>query len=113
MLADGRIHPEMEFKEAEQIANAFKKASPLGSSIAKLETVEPGIAINPLIPLLQHYWFTGKQLLATNGIMGIQVPFVSDFAGAVPNNLLDLLKAAGFRDQIKLKSENDHLLVSD
>jgi hypothetical protein len=111
MLADGRIHREMDYKDAVQLTKPFKKSSLLGSLIAKLETVEPAIANNPLIPLLQHYWFTGKHLLANNGIICIQVPFVSDFAGAVPSGLLDLLKAAAFSGEIRLEAENDHLLV--
>jgi DNA polymerase III sliding clamp (beta) subunit (PCNA family) len=113
MLADGRVHRDTKRKDVEAIKQKLKAASPLGSLIAKLETVQPAIALNPLIPLLQHYWFTGKQLLAYTGIIGIQVPFTSDFAGAVPKGVLDLLKAAGFSGEVKLTSENDRLLVSD
>jgi hypothetical protein len=105
--------PEMDYKEAKQIANSFKKASSLGSLIAKLETVQPAIAINPTIPLLTHYWFTGKQLLANNGQIALQVPFESDFAGAVPNGVLDLLKAAGFKGDIKLASKDGNLLITE
>jgi DNA polymerase III sliding clamp (beta) subunit (PCNA family) len=113
MLADGRIHPEMERKDAEQIIKKLKKCSPLGSLIAKLETVEPAISKNPIIPLFTHYWFTGDKLLTNNGQIAIQVPFASDFADAVPSVLLDLIKAAGFKGNIKLASKDGNLLITE
>jgi DNA polymerase III sliding clamp (beta) subunit (PCNA family) len=66
--------------------------------VEKLETVAPAIAVNGLIPILTHFWFTGKTLLAHNDQIAISVPFRLDFAGAVPDALLHLLKNSRAKD---------------
>jgi DNA polymerase III sliding clamp (beta) subunit (PCNA family) len=112
MLVDDRIRG-MERRDVEKIIKRLKPARPLDNLISKLQIVQPAIAINPTIPLLTHYWFTSDKLLANNGQIAIQVPFKSDFAGAVPNGVLDLLKAAGFKGEINLASKNGNLLVTE
>jgi hypothetical protein len=70
--------------------------------ISVLETVQPAVAINRLIPLLTHYWFTGTHVMGYNGQIALQVPFRTDFRGAVPGQVLELLKRASFEGDIKV-----------
>jgi hypothetical protein len=100
-LADDRIHPEMTGKDVEAIKAKLKQASHLLYRLIRaLETVEPALAINQLIPLLTHYWFTGKSLIGYNGSIALQVPFQTDFRGAVPGKVLELLKRGSFEGDI-------------
>jgi DNA polymerase III sliding clamp (beta) subunit (PCNA family) len=48
--------------------------------------------------VLQHFWFTGKTLLAHDDRIAISVSCPTTFKGAVPNTLLSLLKASRAAD---------------
>jgi DNA polymerase III sliding clamp (beta) subunit (PCNA family) len=114
MLADGRLHPDLERRDVEQIIrNLRSPGGELRRLIAKLQMVEPALSKFPTIPLLTHFWFTGKQLMAFNAGIALAVPMLTDFRGAVPGKLLKLLQTAGFDDDIELASRTDHLIISN
>jgi DNA polymerase III sliding clamp (beta) subunit (PCNA family) len=85
--------------------------------INRLEKVEPALAINQLIPLLTHYWFTGTHLMAYNDQIGLQVPMKTEFRGAVPGKFLELLKVKSTStsknkpDKIELSGSTSELVV--
>lgn len=64
------------------------------SLIENMATVEAALADNDLVPVMSHFWFTGRDLLAYNETIGISVPCETGFRGAVPHQLLDLLKSS-------------------
>ena len=66
--------------------------------IANLEVVEPALSDNAMIPVLSHFWFTGKRLLAYNGTIAISVPCETKFTGAVPKTLLAMLRTSGAKE---------------
>lgn len=79
--------------------------------VEKLETVAPALANNDIIPVMTHFWFTGKKVMAYNGHVAISVPCPTDFKGAVPGStLLNLLKAASAKD-VGLELSEKQLLV--
>lgn len=63
-----------------------------------LQEVEPAVAKNTLIPVLNHFWFTGKRLLAYNDHIGISVGCETEFSGAVPITLLSILNTSKAED---------------
>jgi hypothetical protein len=115
MLADGRIHPDLERKDIEDIIKKLRR--PTGTVailIAKLATVQPAVAINQMLPLLTCFWFTGRQLMAYNDAIALAVPYRSDFSGAVPGLLLPWLKLGYFNDRkFKITAADAHLQVTD
>lgn len=66
--------------------------------IHNLENVEPALSDNAMVPVLSHFWFTGKQLLAYNGTIAIAVPCETEFKGAVPRTMLKMLRTYGGSD---------------
>ena len=54
----------------------------------KLQTVAPALADNDLVPVLTHYLFTGKRLLAYNDRIALSVPLDLDFKGTVEGKLM-------------------------
>jgi hypothetical protein len=77
MLADGRLHPDLERRDVEQIIrNLRSPGGELRRLIAKLQMVEPARSANPILPILNHYWFTGKQLMAFNDTIALAVPML-------------------------------------
>lgn len=80
--------------------------------IDKLETVEPAISSNPIIPLMLHYWFTGEELMAFNDQIALTVPFRTRFRGAVSKKLSALLKASSF-ESVNVSSQDGNLLVKE
>lgn len=59
----------------------------------KLEVVNGAIADKDNVaPVFSHFWFTGKELLAYNGSLGISIPLQSKFKGGVPASLINLVK---------------------
>ena len=82
--------------------------------INNLQNVAPALSENTLIPLLTHFWFTGKQLMAFNDQIALAMPYRSEFKGAVPSKLLDLLRVGGeSRDEVMELNANSgtHLKV--
>lgn len=78
--------------------------------IRNLERVEPALSDNPMIPVLSHFWFTGKSLLAYNGAIAISVPCETEFVGAVPKTLLAMLRTSGAKE-IEITEKNGSLEV--
>jgi hypothetical protein len=111
---DGRIHPEMTGKDVEAIKRKLRNETHLRYRlISALETVKPAIAINQLIPLLTHYWFTGTHLMAYNGAIALQVPCRTNFRGAVPGKVLELLDCADFDGDIEVTSQDGNISIND
>lgn len=67
------------------------------SLLGVLSIVDPALAGNDLIPVLTHYWFTGKEVMAYNDVVAISAPYKTDFKGAIRGSLLGgiLSKFAG------------------
>lgn len=59
-----------------------------------LSDVEPALAAKELVPVLSHFWFTGKEVMAYNDHIAISTPCATEFKGAVPRTLLSLLKTS-------------------
>src|SRR5215471_14471820 len=108
LIADGVVHRDLERSDAERLVASLqpKPRGYLPELIAKLEQVEPAVAINRLIPIMTCFWLTGSHLVAYNGQIALAVPFTTDFAGAVSAKLLPFLKAASFDRDIKPISRN-------
>jgi DNA polymerase III sliding clamp (beta) subunit (PCNA family) len=62
--------------------------------LEKLELVKPALAKNDLVPVLRHFWFKNDALTAYNDQIAIQTKLVSNFAGAIPDTLVALVKAS-------------------
>lgn len=59
----------------------------------KLLDVSPALSDKDLIPVLTHFWMTGKEVMAFNDQIAISVPCKTEFQGAIPGQLfLNLLK---------------------
>lgn len=56
--------------------------------IEKLSLCAPALAKTAFMPILNHFWFTGKHVIGFNDQIGIAVPFKTDFVGAVEGDLL-------------------------
>ena len=61
--------------------------------LEQLQIVAPALASSEFVPVMTHFWFTGKHVIAYDDTVGISVPLRTDFKGAVPGAiLLNLLK---------------------
>ncbi len=79
--------------------------------LEKLYIAEPALSDKDLIPVLSHFWFDGKELVAFNDQIAISVPCKSTFTGAVPGKLLVNLMAKSKAKKVELLPENDQLIV--
>jgi DNA polymerase III sliding clamp (beta) subunit (PCNA family) len=80
--------------------------------ISNLETVKPALAVNQLVPLLTHFWFTGKRLMAFNDQIAISIPFQNDeIKGAVPAKLLELLRVKDGGTEVDVTSDGRGNLI--
>jgi len=81
--------------------------------LAELQNVAPALSINPLIPLLTHFWFTGSKLMAFNDQIALAVEHPTSFKGAVPGTLLELLKVGqdGADGELALSADAQALVV--
>jgi len=66
--------------------------------LSNLSKVESAVSDSTAIPVLCQFWFTGKRLVAFNGIIGISVPCVTDFKGGVPKTLKQLLETSAAKE---------------
>jgi hypothetical protein len=68
--------------------------------LAVLEAASPALGTTRnLVPGLSHFWFDGRRVTAFNDVLGIRVPFISDFSGGVEGDrLLGLLKNSTARN---------------
>lgn len=62
--------------------------------LERLERVKPALSGNNLVPILSHFWFRNNSLLAYNDQIAIQTKLTSNFAGAVPDTLIQLLSVS-------------------
>lgn len=54
----------------------------------RLELVNAGLSTSHLIPVLTHFWFTGKSVMAFNDQIAVSVPCAMPFKGAVPGSIM-------------------------
>jgi len=83
------------------------------SLLGVLSTVDPALAANDLIPVLTHYWFTGKAVMAYNDVVAIAAPYKTEFKGAIRGSLLGgvLSKLAG-DDVLFTQGDNSMVIKS-
>src|SRR5688572_14425066 len=70
--------------------------------IALLNAVKPALSNNDLIPVLSMFWFTGSEILAYNDQISIQVPFKSNFVGALPGATLLAMLNSSLAEEVDL-----------
>jgi len=77
-----------------------------------LDDVAPALAPNNIVPVLSHFWFTGKVVMAYNSNEGlaISVPLQTDFTGALPQTLLALLKSSAAKE-VDLLADGEAMVV--
>lgn len=73
--------------------------------LALLNAVKPALSTNDLIPVLSMFWFTGTDILAYNDQISIQVPFKSNFVGALPGSVLLAMLNSSISDEVELSSQ--------
>ncbi len=56
--------------------------------LERLKITKPGLENSDMIPVLTHFWFSGKRLMTYNDRIGISVPCETPFKGAIPGQLL-------------------------
>lgn len=81
------------------------------SLLEVLSTVDPAVASNDLIPVLTHYWFTGKAVMAYNDVVAISVPFKSEFKGAIRASLLSGVLSKYDGEDVSFTSEEGNVLI--
>lgn len=79
--------------------------------LEKLELVEPALAEGNLIPIMQHFWFTGTQLMAYNDQIAISTPFETEFVGAVPGGTITALLKASRAKEVEVTPDGDNLAI--
>jgi DNA polymerase III sliding clamp (beta) subunit (PCNA family) len=57
-----------------------------------LALVKPALATTEMIPVMKHYWFTGTHIMAFNDQIAISVVCETEFQGAVPDSIYDVVK---------------------
>lgn len=75
-----------------------------------LAEVEPALAAKELVPVLSHFWFTGKNVMAYNDHIAISTPCSTEFQGAVPRTLLSLLKTSKAKT-VEFDVDGDNMVV--
>jgi DNA polymerase III sliding clamp (beta) subunit (PCNA family) len=66
--------------------------------VESLEIVAPALSKTDMVPTLKHFWFRGDSLMAYNDFIGTSVELKTEFIGAVPATLLQMLKASKAKD---------------
>lgn len=79
--------------------------------LEKLQVVSPALSTNEMIPVLTHFWLTGKDLMAFNDRIAISTPFQTEFRGAVQSSLLEWVKSVRFKT-IKISPVDKGILVT-
>lgn len=64
----------------------------------KLSLIKPALASKDIIPVFTHFMFTGAYVQAYDNIIGMRTLCDTEFKGAVPNILLDLLSSSSATD---------------
>jgi DNA polymerase III sliding clamp (beta) subunit (PCNA family) len=78
--------------------------------ISLLEQVQPALSARQLQPVMGHYWFTGKNLMAFNGDIAISVACPTEFKGAVAPVVLQILKTHR-ANEVTFEPNDDVLVV--
>lgn len=68
-----------------------------------LNVVKPSLADNNLIPVLTHFWFTGKEVMAYNDVISISAPLKTDFRGSVEGKTLSEFLSKCTASEVTLK----------
>src|ERR1700685_3976308 len=77
-----------------------------------LTLAEPALSSRPLLPALQLFWFTGTAVRATDGFIGIEVPFDTDFKGGVPGKVLLGFISSMKRKIVKITKKDNNLVFA-
>jgi DNA polymerase III sliding clamp (beta) subunit (PCNA family) len=72
----------------------------------KLATVAPALSDGKIIKILDHFWFTGKELMTFNDTLAIAVPFKTQFVGALPSTLSKYLATISNRETVQLTRDD-------
>lgn len=76
-----------------------------------LSTVEPAIAGNDLIPVLTHYWFTGRTVMAYNDVIAISAPYKTNIKGAIRGSLLSGILSKLSGEEVDFSQEGDSVII--
>jgi DNA polymerase III sliding clamp (beta) subunit (PCNA family) len=79
--------------------------------LSALSAVDPAVAANDLIPVLTHYWFTGKQVMAFNDVIAISVPYETEFKGAIRSSLLSGILSKLDGSEVTFTVEDGHVII--
>lgn len=63
-----------------------------------LDIAEMSLAPGSMIPIMRHFWFTGTHIVTYDDRTSVSLPFASQFKGAVPAVLLDIVKNSRARE---------------
>lgn len=78
-----------------------------------LDIAEMSIAPGSMIPIMRHFWFTGSHIVTYDDRTSVSLPFQSEFKGAVPSVLLDVVKNSRAKEiKIGVPDGNGHLPVT-
>lgn len=78
--------------------------------VERLTSVKPALSSSNLVPILQHFWFTGEEVLAYNDMIALSAPCQTEFTGAVSQTLIDLMRASRAK-KVAFEDEGNFLLI--
>lgn len=81
------------------------------SILAVLATVEPALAGNDLIPVLTHFWFTGREVMAYNDMIAISAPYETNIVGAIRGSLLAGILSKLKGDEVDFSRDGDAVVI--
>ncbi len=79
--------------------------------LAALSAVDPALAANDLIPVLTHYWFTGRDIMAYNDMIAISVPHKTNLTGAIRGSLLGGILSKSKGQEVEFEQEGSNVIV--
>jgi hypothetical protein len=69
------------------------------------------LANSNLVPILRHFYFSKDKVTAYNDVIGIEVPCVTGFVGAVPRTILGFLRSCNNNDEVSFTSTDKEVIV--
>jgi DNA polymerase III sliding clamp (beta) subunit (PCNA family) len=88
--------------------------------LQRLKLAEPALSEYGLVPVMQHFWFTGDRVIAYDDRIAISTSLKTEFRGAVPGKhliaLLTMLRVRWFEllaenDQASIRFGDTHLIM--
>lgn len=80
--------------------------------VQTLDTVAPTLGATNMVPIMEHFWFTGSDVLTYDDHLAMQAPCDIGLKLTVTGKLLPLLKASYQSGVLKFTEQDDGLLVS-